>query len=117
LNHILFISKSITMNYQAALLQLSIPNDCAHIINSYLFLDKQMYTLRLIKKSVNQLMRFAVSPYNDERYDVQLEHGDVYFFRWYPMHTQHQIQFCTRCGKYKQVNVGRISQCCSCECV
>jgi len=105
------------MNYQAALLQLPIPNDCAHIINRYLFLEKMEYRNKLLKSSVNQLMRFAINCYNDERYGIIYSNPNTYLFRWYPLHIQHQITFCAKCGNYRFNDNEDIQECCTCKCV
>ena len=105
------------MNYQPALLQLPIPNDCVHIINRYLFLEKMEYKNKLLKSSVNQLMRFAINSYNDERYGIIYANPNTYLFRWYPFHIQHQITFCAKCGNYLLNDNEPIEECCTCKCV
>ena len=113
MNHLVFMCKSTTMNHQAVLLQLPIPNDCTHIINSYLFLEKIEYTNRLVKSSIHSLMKTAMNVYNDMG-----ELDDVYYFRLFPT-DKHQLQsiLCSRCGNYKQLTKGILNQCCTCKCV
>jgi hypothetical protein len=40
-----------------------------------------------------------------------------YLFRWYPLHIQHQMTFCAKCGNYRFNDNEDIQECCTCKCV
>jgi hypothetical protein len=97
-----------------ALSNLPLPADCIFVINSFAFLDPVQYKNKLIKKSVNTLLRMAVSVYSWPNFEdlTELPH-DIYVFKWYTYHIQHQIWFC-KCGDY--VDGTHIPNVCRCKC-
>jgi hypothetical protein len=98
-----------------ALSNLPLPDDCIYIINSFAFLDPVQYKNKLIKKSVNTLLQLAINVYNWPRYDDLEELTDnMYVFKWYSYHIQHQIWFC-KCGNY--LDGQDIPTVCRCKCV
>ena len=103
------------MTRSIALSNLPLPSDCIHVIQSYAFIDKDKYSNILIKKSVNALLRGAVSAYTDYLAGIDRQE-DVYLFRWYFDHLQHQIIFCMKCGDYIYLILGELNRCCECKC-
>ena len=108
------------MNCQPALHGLPIPSDCVDIINEYLFLDRTVFKNKLINSSILWLLRTSVNDYNDELdgyYEPHDINWDIFVFRWFPEHTQFQCKFCIKCGNYKQITNGIITQRSRCHCV
>jgi len=98
-----------------ALNNLPLPADCIHVINSFAFLDPIQYKNKLIKKSINTILRMAVSVYTWSNLEDFTElPDDTYVFKWYAEHTQYQMWFC-KCGDY--IDGTDIPNVCRCKCV
>ena len=106
----------VTMSAQVAVSNLPLPDDCLSIIKEYIYLDTTTYKARLVKKSVNLLIKTACSTYKFDtlKYPVI---GSKYIFRWFPTHIQHQFSFCKTCGNYTIVEFGEFNDNIMCRCV
>jgi len=103
------------MSAQVAVSNLPLPDDCLSIIKDFVYIDKTTYNAKLVKKSVNILIKTACSAYKFEilKYPVI---GSKYIFRWYPSHIQHQFSFCT-CGNYRHIEFGELNERVLCTCL
>ena len=90
--------------------QLPLPADCINVIQSFAFVDQVQYKTRLIKKSVNQLMKIS-----DNLYNREIESDDGYCFEWFYDHIQFQARYC-KCGDYTNAANGPLNDCCRCKC-
>ena len=90
--------------------QLPLPADCIDVIQSFAFVDPLQYKTRLIKKSVNQLMKTSDNIYNRE-----IETDNSHFFEWFYHHIQFQAWYC-KCGGYTNAANGPLNDCCRCKC-
>ena len=101
---------------QVAVSNLPLPKDCVSIIKEYIYLDKTTYDAKLVKSSVNLLMKHACSLYKFEILGYPVIHSK-YIFRWYPTHIQHQFGFCNTCGNYKYIEFGELNDRIICTCL
>jgi len=101
---------------QVAVSNLPLPKDCVSIIKEYIYLDKTTYDAKLVKSSVNVLIKTACSSYKFEILGYP-DISSTYIFRWYPSHIQHQFSFCNTCGNYRYIEFGKLPERILCTCL